>query len=125
MPNRLKLSRRRGAALPKGARSVARPSRFGNPFRVVPMPDGTYRVSVDEKDADKTLYRIFINHPGPRISISRRQAHQVAVDCYRALRIRRPLTADQIENLRGRHLACYCPEHLPCHADVLLDIANP
>ena len=26
--------------------------------------------------------------------------------------------------LRGRDLACYCPLTEPCHADVLLDIAN-
>jgi hypothetical protein len=26
--------------------------------------------------------------------------------------------------LRGRDLACYCPLDGPCHADVLLEIAN-
>lgn len=26
--------------------------------------------------------------------------------------------------LRGRNLACWCPLDKPCHADVLLDIAN-
>lgn len=26
--------------------------------------------------------------------------------------------------LRGRDLACYCPLDEPCHADVLLEIAN-
>ena len=26
--------------------------------------------------------------------------------------------------LKGKNLACWCPPHLPCHADVLLDIAN-
>jgi hypothetical protein len=26
--------------------------------------------------------------------------------------------------LRGKDLACYCPEGEPCHADVLLEIAN-
>jgi hypothetical protein len=26
--------------------------------------------------------------------------------------------------LRGRDLACYCPLDAPCHADVLLAIAN-
>jgi hypothetical protein len=27
--------------------------------------------------------------------------------------------------LAGRDLMCWCPEGSPCHADVLLDIANP
>jgi hypothetical protein len=28
------------------------------------------------------------------------------------------------EQLRGHDLACYCPLDEPCHADVLLDVAN-
>lgn len=31
---------------------------------------------------------------------------------------------DNIHELRGRDLACWCPPGLPCHADVLLEIAN-
>jgi Domain of unknown function (DUF4326) len=29
-----------------------------------------------------------------------------------------------IEELRGKDLACWCPLNRPCHADVLLQIAN-
>ncbi len=29
-----------------------------------------------------------------------------------------------IEELRGKHLACWCKLDQPCHADVLLEIAN-
>jgi len=32
--------------------------------------------------------------------------------------------ADVRRELRGRDLACYCPLDGPCHADVLLAIAN-
>jgi hypothetical protein len=28
------------------------------------------------------------------------------------------------ETLRGKNLACWCPLDLPCHADVLLELAN-
>jgi hypothetical protein len=31
---------------------------------------------------------------------------------------------DVQRELRGRDLACYCPLDGPCHADVLLEIAN-
>ncbi len=31
---------------------------------------------------------------------------------------------DVRRELRGRRLSCWCPVDLPCHADVLLDIAN-
>ena len=35
------------------------------------------------------------------------------------------VTVDDIAGeLRGRDLACYCPPDEPCHADVLLAIAN-
>ena len=29
-----------------------------------------------------------------------------------------------IEELRGKNLACFCPLDQPCHADVLIEIAN-
>ena len=29
-----------------------------------------------------------------------------------------------LEPLKGRDLACWCPEDAPCHADVLLELAN-
>jgi hypothetical protein len=33
--------------------------------------------------------------------------------------------ADVKRELSGRNLACYCPLDEPCHADVLLEIADP
>jgi hypothetical protein len=35
-----------------------------------------------------------------------------------------PFFRRQLEELRGRNLACWCPLDQPCHADVLLAIAN-
>jgi hypothetical protein len=32
---------------------------------------------------------------------------------------------DVQRELRGWDLACYCPLDQPCHADVLLELANP
>jgi hypothetical protein len=35
------------------------------------------------------------------------------------------ITVEDVEReLRGRDLACYCPLGEPCHADVLLELAN-
>ena len=31
---------------------------------------------------------------------------------------------DRLAELRGKDLACYCPLDEPCHADVLLELAN-
>jgi hypothetical protein len=35
-----------------------------------------------------------------------------------------PTKQDIREQLRGKDLACWCPLNQPCHADVLLEIAN-
>lgn len=32
--------------------------------------------------------------------------------------------AKQIGTLRGKNLACWCPADMPCHADMLLELAN-
>jgi hypothetical protein len=30
-----------------------------------------------------------------------------------------------LSDLRGKNLACWCKQGIPCHADVLLELANP
>ena len=66
---------------------------------------------------------------------TRREAHAVAADMYRTNVTRRPVgahpwwchypTVEEITaRLRGRDIACWCPLDMPCHGDVLLDIAN-
>jgi hypothetical protein len=48
-----------------------------------------------------------------------------AVELYRVWLLDRPavLAAARAE-LAGRSLACWCPPGAPCHAEVLLDLAN-
>ncbi|MGZ6644905.1 MAG: DUF4326 domain-containing protein [Solirubrobacteraceae bacterium] len=36
----------------------------------------------------------------------------------------RPDLLEQLPDLRGHRLACYCPLDEPCHADVLARLAN-
>lgn len=31
---------------------------------------------------------------------------------------------NELKSLRGKNLACWCPLDQPCHADVLIDLAN-
>lgn len=49
-----------------------------------------------------------------------------AVDAFRARLLARPSLLAQVRGqLRGKNLACWCPlDGQPCHADVLLEIAN-
>jgi hypothetical protein len=114
MPQRIQLRRTKGWRKPEGAVVVARPSKWGNPFKageVVTHP----------------AYRPFAGS-GP-IDAAK------AVDLYDLrTHVRYMLDADQTlmpmrdlirKELAGKTLACWCPIGSPCHADVLLEIANP
>ena len=128
-PRRIQRRRTKGWRLtdatsnPNGAVTVTRPSRYGNPARIVPtgdrdggflvrwepngMPVGTWPADGMEARRYATdLYRSWINQP--------EQEH---------------LRQAARSQLRGKDLACYCP--LPtdgqpdhCHAAVLLELAN-
>jgi len=37
---------------------------------------------------------------------------------------RRKVVLSGLPSLRGKNLACWCPLDQPCHADVLLELAN-
>lgn len=122
-PVRLQLQRKKGWRLPDGARSVARPTKWGNPFFVDRWGDaqswlgwyvgtGTLGPSLhcwgehETKEAAVLqaveLYRL---HTGPMGNYE--------------------LDLDEVRReLGGRDLACWCPVGTPCHGDVLLEIAN-
>jgi hypothetical protein len=62
-----------------------------------------------------------------------RRTREVCVDNYRSwLRHGIPIGSEahrdwvlsQLPDLRGKNLACFCPLDQPCHADVLLEMAN-
>jgi len=86
--------RRKGGKKPDNAVVVARPSRWGNPFRVgdATIPNAAEAVDRFSKWA---IDRIVVGPDVPDFS-----------------------------ELRGKDLACYCPLDQPCHADVLLELAN-
>ena len=93
-PVRIQLQRKKGWRLPPNTVSVARPTRWGNPFLIIESAEG--------REACVRLFREWLNQPGPG-------THLAA--CAR-------------RDLRGKNLACWCRIDQPCHADVLLQIAN-
>ncbi len=143
MAERIQLRRTRGWRLPAGAIVVARPSKWGNPFRYrtrdglarVPALDGSPweyegRISADGMRHD-------YHHPGGRITEHhvRYMTREEVVETYRRalvtptphLRLwhNGPITVDLVRReLAGRDLACWCALDEPCHADVLLQIAS-
>ena len=71
---------------------------------------------------------IYVGRPGPwgnRHALVVGLTAREAVDRYREDVTLRAGTVARIQNsLRGKNLACWCPLHQACHADVLLEIAN-
>jgi hypothetical protein len=109
MPERIQLSRRKGHRKPPGAIVVARPSRWGNPYRLYP---GLRNLLVDQWGNEYSCA------PGEWRGVAVRKFREDLVDG------RLPYNQDDVvRELRGHDLACWCAPSFPCHADVLLDIA--
>lgn len=104
MPQRVQRKRTKGYRLPEGVVYVGRPTKFGNPFRVgEPITTEPFREAF-----------------GPEV---RDAAH--AVEIFRSYARITVFYEDMVRlALAGKDLACWCPLGQPCHADVLLEIAN-
>lgn len=101
-PIRVQRKRVKGYRMPENTVSVCRPGKWGNPFR--PNPGNGEKANAGAVSA----YRAWLNREYSPIGIPRP-----------------PSVSSIISGLRGKNLACFCPLDSPCHADVLLEIANP
>lgn len=120
-PRRIQLSRAKGWRMPPNTTSVARPTQWGNPFRVVECG----RSATDGSPRYAGRHDWEMNYPS---HATRREAAERAVSCFREKFTAGLLTRcclGDLHILRGRNLACWCPLDQPCHADVLLELANP
>ncbi|USH45161.1 hypothetical protein SEA_WHATSAPIECOST_68 [Mycobacterium phage Whatsapiecost] len=118
MPERIQRRRTKGWRMPAGAIYVGRPSRWGNPFHVGLVVD---RVAMGRNAvAEITIQNVEQATEAHRQWLSGKTClvggHDLAPE---------PPTVDEIRAaLRGHDLACWCPLDSPCHADVLLELAN-
>ena len=101
--------------MPPGAVYVGRPSRWGNPYVV--------RCSGNSAVVANRRKTINIMH-GPK-AIADAIVHAVWYYEYDLVYGRLPFSVSDVRReLRGKDLVCWCPLGQPCHADVLLDLAN-
>jgi Domain of unknown function (DUF4326) len=100
MATRIQRKRTKGWKMPPNTVYVGRPSKWGNPW-TVGQTVGPHDTPMSAEEAADN-YRKWM------------AANQAGLEKYRV-----PLAP-----LRGKNLACWCPLNQPCHADVLLEIAN-
>lgn len=117
MPKRIQRRRVKGWRMPENAVYVGRPTKWGNPFKV--GIHGNRQECVD-------LYRRYLDG---RISAEDTAWRNSLYDDpdfsgYSPFLGKILVWASNLETLRGKDLCCWCPLDQPCHADVLLEIAN-
>ena len=91
--------------MPANTIYVGRPTKWGNPFKVISKRHG-YQRTQSAAHFEDWLYRagtvevdgVYGSGAGYRMSV--------------------------IDELAGKNLACWCPLDQPCHADALLSLAN-
>jgi hypothetical protein len=117
-PKRIQRKRTKGWRMPENAVYVGRPGRWGNPF---PVSD---KVPVE---LSLELFRdlcVGFFSPAKLAHLTDQEFHVVYQARQKWLRGAAHPLWEARTFLKGRDLACWCPLDQPCHADVLLEIAN-
>lgn len=111
-PIRVQLSRKAGFKLPPNTVSVSRGRgrKYGNPFPV-PKVEPARQLAAQKATVD--LYAAVLS-----------LAHLKGSGFPRSSDLKIPTLEEIRRDLRGKNLACWCKPGEPCHADVLLEIAN-
>jgi hypothetical protein len=118
-PKRIQLSRARGWRLPEGAVVVSRPTYWGNPFKV------KEKVKNDSPLWPYVKPTLGADLPGFQITQASFLRVEAVVAAYSAWIIEQPgLMVRLDDELAGRDLGCWCKLTEPCHADILLALAN-
>ena len=109
-PIRIQRKRTKGWKMPENTISVCRPGSWGNPFIVgKPIPKAWLHFEFASSDTSLYLGGAVITGPDE------------AVRLYKKYIVPRPC---DLQAIRGKNLACWCALGQPCHADVLLELAN-
>ena len=116
MPKRIQRKRTKGWRMPEGAIYVGRPTSYGNPW------------TAGEPVNAMMAQEYGLTYP----SWFGRSAGELVADAADAVAMYRQWIFDCTErgvphdliSLRGKDLVCWCCLDRPCHADVLLELAN-
>lgn len=130
MPERVQLSRRKGWRMPDNTVKVDRATRYGNPFVCHRKSEqgriGCFGAMTDKPmDGEYCCLKTFREWVASAIEgrDSFTGSVMAGLDGANGYPVRNAYVAS-ISKLRGKNLACWCPLDQPCHADVLLELAN-
>ena len=85
--------------MPKNTVYVGRGSKWGNPFKVTAEMNAHFAV---------TAFEVWLKPDGRPVPMSEKKEALLS----------------SLHELKGKNLACWCKLSMPCHADVLLKLAN-
>lgn len=133
-PVRVQRKRTAGWKKPEGAVYVGRGTRWGNPCTQIRTPalDGSEWEREGRSGKTSGQQHAFV-HPDKTVTwhLVKDATREQAVAMYRRWFRQRPSLVEAARSeLRGRDLMCWCPlvdadgKPVPCHADVLLELAN-
>lgn len=103
-PRRVQLRRAKGYRMPENTVKVDRTTKWGNPIKV-----GTFK-GYTAAEAVRDYRRWMLR--------------DLCVRSFENAYGTPPTLAEVRSALRGKNLACWCTPGQPCHADVLLELAN-
>lgn len=121
LPRRIQLKRTKGWRMPPNTVKVTRPHRWGNNWKIGSnMWDHAakkFRVVENATDAVEAFRNSVDWDPDAPYTVG----NLVCLGGYGPEHRNRKTIRSE---LRGKNLACWCPIGSPCHADVLLELAN-
>lgn len=106
MPKRVQRQRTKGWRMPENTVYVGRPTKWGNPFPVSRLLNREHALD---------LFDILFGYEPNEPLTPRQKFFQHKGQDY---------PTQDIAELRGKNLACWCALDQPCHADTLLAYAN-
>ena len=110
--------------MPEGAVYVGRPTMWGNPYGVISVPECWVSESIASQWRNGPHWHTHWPDGQTWCYPTKREAATRAVELYSLAVSTFEPDADSWDQIAGRDLACWCPLDTPCHADVLLDLAN-
>lgn len=123
-PRRVQRQRTKGWRMPENTVYVGRGTKWGNPYRMGRAGQDGWCVQLPDDGGTTVGF-------GPHVcpgGTTRLAAAQEAVRLYAETEVEYELgsltRADIRTELAGKNLSCWCPLDQPCHADVLLEVAN-